>query len=260
MELFNNLEQNLLLFFLVFYRILLLFLLFPIFSSTLFPTKIKILMTLIFALVLTPVIHFKVPQIVNLYQLILILLSDFIFIFLISLLFRIILAGIQVGGELVGYQMGFGITQTIDPLSGFSLPIISEFIYIIFLLLFFSFNFHHYLIYFIYQSFEKIPPGSFILNNNLGLFLIKKSKLIFELGIKFLAPLMVFMMLIYISLAVIGRLIPQMNVMFVSFPLTIGLGLIFFGLMLILLPKIIYPYFGDYFRSLNIILKFIKRG
>ncbi len=255
MELFNNLEQNLILFFLVFYRILLLFLLFPIFSSTLFPTKIKILTALIFALVLTPVIHFKVPQIANLYQLLLILLSDFIFIFLISLLFRIILAGIQVGGEMVGYQMGFGITQTIDPLSGFSLPIISQFIYIIFLLLFFSFNFHHYLIYFIYQSFEKIPPGSFILNNNLGLFLIKKSKLIFELGIKFLAPLMVFMMLIYISLAVIGRLIPQMNVMFVSFPLTIGLGLIFFGLMLILLPKIIYPYFGDYFRSLNIILK-----
>jgi len=62
----------------------------------------------------------------------LILLSDFVLIFLISLIFRIILAGIQLGGELVGMQMGFGISQTIDPISGFSMPVISQFVYIIF--------------------------------------------------------------------------------------------------------------------------------
>ncbi len=255
MEVFYSLEQHVILFFLIFYRIMLLFLLFPVFSAELFPRKIKILMSLVFALVLTPVIHFKIPEIANFYQLLIVLLSDFLLIFIVSLLFRIILAGIQVGGELVGYQMGFGITQTIDPLSGFSLPIVSQFVYIIFLLLFFTFNFHHYLIYFIYESFEKVPPGSFILNGNIGLFIIKKSRLIFELGIKFLAPLMVFMMLIYLSLSIIGRLLPQMNVMFVSFPLTIGLGLIFLGLMLILLPRIIYPYFMDYFRSIALIFK-----
>ena len=78
--------------------------------------------------------------------------------------------------------------------------------------------------------------------------------MIFEVGIKFLAPLMVFMMLIYVALSIIGRLIPQMNVLFVSFPLTIGLGMIFFGFMLILLPRITRPYLIDYFKSLMLIL------
>jgi flagellar biosynthetic protein FliR len=254
MDILKALEHNLYIFFFVFFRILLLFFLFPVFSGTLLPTSLKIFISVILALALTPVVHFKLPHITSIYQLALIMLSDFVLIFLISLLFRIILAGLQVGGELVGYQMGFGITQTIDPISGFSLPVISQFVYIVFLLVFFTFDFHHYLIYFIYESFEKIPPGTFILSGKLGLFIIKKSKMIFEVGIKFLAPLMVFMMLIYVALSIIGRLIPQMNVLFVSFPLTIGLGMIFFGFMLILLPRIIRPYLIDYFKSLMLIL------
>ncbi|NPA38937.1 MAG: hypothetical protein GXO57_00585 [Thermodesulfobacteria bacterium] len=254
MDFTKFIETHVITFFFVFYRTILLFFLFPVFSGPFCPWQIKAILSLIFALAITPAIHFNVPHITSLYQLLLVMFSDFLLIFLVSLLFRFILAGLQVGGELVGYQMGFGISQTIDPISGFSLPIISQFVYLVFLLFFFSLNFHHYLLYFIWLSFKKLPPGSFLISGKLGLFVIKKSEMIFELGIKFLAPLMVFMMLLYVALGVIGRLIPQMNVLFVSFPLTIGLGLMFFGLMLVLLPKIIYPYFLDYFRSLALIL------
>ncbi len=254
MDLTQILEKNVFIFFFTFYRIFLLFFLFPVFGVTFFPTKLKILVSLVLAFILTPVLNFQLPPL-NDVNILKIFISDFILIFLISLIFRIILAGIQLGGELVGIQMGFGISQTIDPMSGFSIPVISQFIYIIFLLLFFSFNFHHYLLYFLYESFEKIPPGSFLLKGNLGMLIIKKSKLIFELAIKFLAPLLVFMMLIYVSLAVIGRLIPQMNVIFVAFPLITGLGLLFFGLMLTVLPRIMYPSFADYFRTIFSLLR-----
>lgn len=254
MEIFDILEKNLYTFFFAFYRTLLLFFLFPLFGVTFFPTKLKIIISLVIALVLTPVLTFKLPSLTDV-NIVKILISDFIFIFLVSLIFRIILAGMQLGGELVGIQMGFGVSQTIDPVSGFSIPVISQFVYIIFLLLFFSFDFHHQLIYFLYQSFEKIPPGSFILKGEMGVFIIKKSKLIFELSIKFLAPLLVFMMLIYVSLAVIGRLIPQINIIFVAFPLITGLGILFFGLMLAILPRIMYPYFVDYFKSIFLFLR-----
>lgn len=255
MDIFQILEKNISAFFFIFYRILLLFFIFPVFGVNFIPTKLKILLSLVLAFILTPVIPLKIPPLTNIYSIGLILLSDFLFIFLISLIFRFILAGIQLGGELIAMQMGFGISQTIDPISGFSTPIISQFLYIIFLLLFFTFDFHHYLIYFLYESFEKFPPGSFFLKENLALFIIKKSKLIFELSIKFLAPLLVFMMLIYISLAIVGRLIPQMNIIFVAFPLIIGLGILFFGFMLVFLPRIMSYYFIDYFKSLSIFLR-----
>lgn len=255
MEILQILEKNIYIFFFIFYRTLLLFFLFPIFGVAFFPTQLKILVSLVLAFILTPIISFKLPPLNNIYNVMLILLSDFVLIFLISLIFRIILAGIQLGGELVGMQMGFGISQTIDPISGFSMPVISQFVYIIFLLLFFSFDFHHYLIYFLYESFDKIPPGSFSLKEGLALFIIKKSKLIFELSIKFLAPLLIFITLIYVSLAIIGRLIPQMNVIFVAFPLIVGLGILFFGFMLVVLPRIMHPCFTDYFKSIFIFLR-----
>ncbi len=253
--LLNLAEKEVLKFFLIFFRILLLFFLFPIFGTPFFSNRLKILFALVLSLILTPVVNFSVPRIIGVYQILLILASDFVFIFAISLLFRFILAGIQLGGEMVSIQMGFGISQTIDPVSGFSLPVISEFVYLIFLLFFFSFNFHHYLIYFLYESFDKIPPGMFLLKGSLAKFFIKKSVIIFDISIKFLAPLLVFMMLIYVSLAIIGRLMPQMNVLFVSFPLTLGLGLLFFGFMLVLLPRIIYPYFDEYFKDIFLLFK-----
>lgn len=255
MDFSSILYQQLYKFFFVLFRILLLFFLFPFFSPIYFPLRIKIFIALILALIITPAVNFKLPQILNIYHVTLIFFNEFLLIFIISLIFRFILAGIQLGGEMVGIQMGFGISQTIDPLSGFSLPVISQLIYIVILLFFFTFNLHHYLIYFLCQSFEKIPPGGFELNKNLIILIIKNSRLIFELSVKFLSPLLIFMMLIYISMAIIARFIPQMNVIFVSFPLTIGLGLIFFGLMLVLLPRIIYPYFNKYFEILTILLK-----
>ncbi len=243
-------DKELLKFFLIFFRVLLFFFLFPLFGTPFFSNRLKILLSLVLALILFPVTRMFVPEVKGVYDLFLILFSDFLFIFVVSLLFRFILAGIQLGGEVVGIQMGFGISQTIDPLSGFSIPVISQFIYIIFLIIFFQFNFHHYLIFFLYTTFEKVPPGSFLIHKNLAKFVIKESVSIFIISIKFLAPLLVFMLLVYVSLGIIGRIIPQMNVMFVSFPLTIWIGLFFFGMMLVFLPRVIYPYLESYFEVL----------
>ena len=121
---------------------MLLFFLFPLFSPTFFPRKLKILISLVLALILTPAVSFPLPEIKGIYDLIVVLSGEFFLIFVISLFFRFILGGIQLGGEMVGIQMGFGISKTIDPMSGFSLPVISQLVYIIFLLFFFAFNFH----------------------------------------------------------------------------------------------------------------------
>ncbi|MFN3568422.1 MAG: flagellar biosynthetic protein FliR, partial [Caldimicrobium sp.] len=228
-EILNLLEKNFLVFLLIFFRFIFLFFLFPLFSTAFFPTKIKIALSMVLALSFAPFLSTKVSSPQNVLSFITFLLHDFYLFFLLSLIFRFILAGLQLGGELVGFQMGFGISQTFDPMSGISMPILSQFIYLLFLLFFFSLDIHHYLIYFVIKSFEQLPPGTIFYHNNLINFVIKKSELIFDIAVKVLAPLLVFMFMLNIVLAIIGRLIPQMNVLFVCFPLTLGIGLFFFG-------------------------------
>ncbi|BAU22751.1 hypothetical protein THC_0353 [Caldimicrobium thiodismutans] len=255
LTLIELLQREFFTFLLIFIRILLLWFLFPVFSTTFFPTKLRIALSMVLALAFTPLLSFKITPPQNFYEFLPYFLSDFLLIFVLSLFFRVILGGLQLGGELVGLQMGFGISQTFDPLGGVSMPIISQFIYLLLLLFFFTFDIHHHLIYFLIKSFYEIPPGSFYIKGDFVQFLLKKSGLIFDIAVRVLAPLLVFMLLINIILAIIGRLIPQINVLFVSFPLTLGLGLFFFGLMLFLIPKILNLYFNEFGKFMQIILK-----
>lgn len=250
------LQREFFTFLLIFIRILLLWFLFPVFSATFFPTKLRIALSMVLALAFTPLLSsFKITPPQSFYETIPYFLSDFLLIFVLSLFFRLILGGLQLGGELVGLQMGFGISQTFDPLGGVSMPIISQFIYLLLLLFFFTFDIHHHLIYFLVKSFYEIPPGTFFMQGDIVQILLKKSGLLFDIAVRVLAPLLVFMLLINIVLAIIGRLIPQINVLFVSFPLTLGLGLFFFGLMLFLIPKIFNLYFSEFSKFMQIILK-----
>lgn len=249
------LERELPLFLLIFLRTLFLLILFPIFAGNFFPTKGKIALSLVLALSLTPFLSSKVDVPRDFGQLFFLILSDFFLMFVIALFFRFIIGGLQLGGELVGLQMGFGISQTFDPISGVSMPVIAQFIYFIFIFFFFTLDVHHKLIYFLVKSFYELPPGILFKSKNIYMFLIKKSHLLFDIAVKFLAPLIVFMFLINVILGVVGRLLPQINVLFISFPLTIGLGLFFLGLMLLVVPKVIKQYFFQFGEFLISILR-----
>lgn len=250
------LQRELILFFLVFLRSLLLFFTFPLFAGNFFPTKLKILISLVLALSLTPFLSGKVRVPNDLVALIPLFLSDFLLFFLISLFFRFLIGGLQLGGELVGLQMGFGISQTFDPSSGVSMPILAQFLYLVFILFFLSLDLHHHLLFFLVRSFSELPPGALVKESKIFSYLLKKSGLIFDIAVKVLAPLMVFMLLVNIVLAIIGRLLPQINILFVSFPLTLGLGLFFFGLVLFLLPRIFTTNLNQFSQFLQVLLRF----
>ncbi|MCS7199012.1 MAG: flagellar biosynthetic protein FliR [Caldimicrobium sp.] len=249
------LERELPLFLLIFLRTLFLLVIFPIFAGNFFPTKGKIALSLVLALSLTPFLSSKVGAPKDLGELFFLIISDFFLMFVVALFFRLIIGGLQLGGELVGLQMGFGISQTFDPISGVSMPVIAQFIYFIFIFFFFSLDVHHNLIYFLIKSFYELPPGILFNSENFFRFIIKKSHLLFDIAVKFLAPLIVFMFLINVILGVIGRLLPQINVLFVSFPLTLGLGLFFLSLMLLVVPKVLKQYFFQFGEFLISILR-----
>src|SRR5690625_4678637 len=64
---------------------------------------------------------------------------------------------VQIAGSFVDLQMGFGIVNVMDPVTGAQSPILGSFKYIIAILLFFSLNGHHYLISAIMDSYQWIP-------------------------------------------------------------------------------------------------------
>lgn len=142
---------------------------------------------------------------------------------------QLIFSAVQFAGQLVGFQIGFGIVNVIDPTTNAQISITSHFWNIVALLIFMSINGHHWLIAASAKSFEIIPVLGFSPSGDLVALITAITANVFVIAIKLSAPVMATLLLLNVALGLIARTVPQMNVFIVGFPLQIGLGLFMMG-------------------------------
>ena len=160
----------------------------------------------------------------------------------IGLSIRLIFAGIQIAGQLVGYQMGLAIANVMDPSTSQQLPILSQFNQLFVMLLLLATNAHHIFLRALAESYRLVPPFGFHLNNSLVQQIVDLGGKMFVIAVQVGAPVIAALLLISVAFGLIARTVPQMNVFIVAMPLKIGVGLLFLGLSL--------PYLSTYLNSL----------
>ena len=242
-ELFAQLVPLVFTFFLVLVRVSF-FLFFMPLLGTMVPAPIKAALSLIISLILVFTVPYPLEPPRQPYQFLLLVIPEALLGFSLAFLLRVIFAGIQLGGELVGMQIGFGVAQVMDPVTGVQAPVLSQLTYLTAFLLFLVFNLHHPFLLALGEGLKHLPPGSLKLDSELFLFLARHGTTLFVISLKILAPLLAIMFLVQLALGVVSRFVPQINIMLVSFPLTIGIGLFFFGLVMMLIPKVLSPAFA----------------
>lgn len=222
----------------IFARVGIIFAMVPFFNAEVVPRRITATIAFFLSLVLMPV----VPPVqvrmddLNILSLLFILLHEVLIGLCLGLAVDVIFAGIQIAGELIGFQMGFSIANVMDPMTGANVPIISNMLYITAFLLFFSLGGHHLLIRALVESFQIIPIGDSLVHRGFLMSVITYAGEMFVIGVKVAAPIIGVLFLINIAFAVIARALPQMNVFLMAFPLTISVGLIFLILVIELMP------------------------
>jgi flagellar biosynthetic protein FliR len=147
--------------------------------------------------------------------------------------------GVEMAGQLVGIQMGFGIVAVLDPMTETQVSIISQLQYIFAILIFLSLNGHHFLLEGVARSYLAAPLGGVTLPAGLLGIVVKLSGDIFVAAFKIAAPVMAALFLTEVALGIIARTVPQMNIFIVSFPLKIGVGLLTLALSWPLLSYIL---------------------
>ncbi len=179
--------------------------------------------------------------------------------FTLGLIARLIFSAVEMAGEVMGVQMGFSIANVIDPQTSAHVPIIGHFQTILATLIFLSINAHHLFIAAIADSFALVPPMHFTLTQQMMNGIITMSRDMFILAIKIGAPVMVALLITNVALAVVSKTMPQMNIMIVSFPLTIAGGLLIMILSIPLFAYMIQRAFegmrGDVLNILNFMVR-----
>lgn len=213
-------------------RISLVVFMLPVFGAQSMPVTGKAALCIIFSLAVFPNLSFSGESFpAHPFGLIIMLLSEILLGLILGMCTQFLFAGMQTGGQLLAYQMGFTMMSIADPLTGQQEPITSHLLYMIAILTFLALNGHLLVLRALSESFALIPPGGLIINDILVRQVFSLSAEMFIIAIKIAAPVMGAIFLAELALALMGRAAPQMNIMVIGFPLKIGIGLFFLGLL-----------------------------
>jgi flagellar biosynthetic protein FliR len=196
----------------------------PVLSGRTVPVKVKVALVLVLGAVLAPVIHLPAvpPDPVVLAAG---LTGEMAIGLTIGLAVRLFFSALELAGELVGVQMGFGVVQLFDPTTSHHTPIVGQFFTLLASLVFLSLNAHMLVVATIVSSYDAIPAFGASLPAGLGEEVVRLSQQMFVLGLKLAAPVLVTILVINVLLAILGRAVSQINVFVLSFPVTIAGGL-----------------------------------
>lgn len=131
----------------------------------------------------------------------------------------------QQGGRIAARQMGFAEAGIIDPSSGEQEQPLGLFFQMCFALFFLVAGGHRLLLIIIARSYESFPVGSTPAAGPAAEGLIQAGSAMLLFGLKLAAPVLAAFLVMSVVLAVLARVLPEMNILLTSLPLRVGLGL-----------------------------------
>ncbi len=158
---------------------------------------------------------------------------------LMALSLRAILAGAELGGHLTGSQLMLSYGSVVDPQGGVRSNLVANLYGNLALITFLLMNGHHALLRALAASYTAIPIGQGGIGVSLGATVVQLLGIVFVLGARLAAPIVVVMLLVEVGTAIMARVAPSLNLMAVAPPIRVAVGLLAMATMVPLVPSIV---------------------
>jgi len=227
----------------------------PFYSSGVIPFRVKAILSFLITLVIFPMIASKgytLPGGIGEYML-LVLQEVTIGIYL-GFLVAVIFSSFQLAGQFFAVQIGFGINEVMDPLAQVSIPLVGQLKNLVGLLVFLYIYGHHFLIKAIYRSYDLVPIINIERGSSFQLlkFIVHSFSGMFLIALKIAFPVVATIVLVTVSMGILAKAAPQMNIMMLGFPFKIAVA---FGVLIIITPLIIHIMHVSFEKTFKFISK-----
>ena len=210
----------------------------PIYSHPSIPGQVKVFLSFIIAYIIFSITSpANIAIDFNVWWILSMALKEIVVGIIIGFTLNLVFYGFNFAGTFIGFDMGLAMAQVMNPVEKTNGNVIGQVIYFIALMIFFILNGHQYVLRALAFSFKIIPLGKITYSESLFNLLITYSASVFIIAVKIAAPILVSFFLIHIAEGILARMIPQMQVFFVTQPLKIGVG---FLLLASILPVYFY--------------------
>ncbi len=208
----------------------------PILGTHTVPVRVRLGIAVILTLVIAPLVpHVGTVQpfsiaggIVTIQQLLIGLAMGFAV--------RLVFSAVENGGQSIAMLMGLGFADMVDPQSGVTVPVISQFLTTLTGLIFLALDGHLVLIQVVAESFHTLPVSMTGLPLDGIWQLVMWASWIFAGAVLIALPAIAALLIVNLAFGVMTRAAPQLNIFAVGFPITLGLGFI---ILLVTLPSIV---------------------
>ena len=231
---------------LVFARLAAILMLIPGFGETFVPVRIRLSLALLLALVLFPVVGATVPPIpANVSGVAGAVIKETLIGLMIGTILRIFMTSLASAGEVVSIQTTLGFAQTTNPTQAAPSTTLGTFLGLTGIVLIMTTNLHHLFLSAIVRSYTIFPFTRVIQVADANALAIQTVSRSFALGLQLAAPVVAFSLIFNIATGLVGRVMPQFQIFFVSAPLMIIMGLSIFGLSLGLIGIVWIDHYRD---------------
>ena len=165
-----------------------------------------------------------------------------------GLVMQFLYSALNLCGNFAGTAIGFSNAQVFNPSSQTQSIVLESFFSIIALTVIFISDLHHMMISAVIDSYNIFPVGGPLPLDDFANFLSQALGKSFTMGFKLASPFIAFTIIFYVGMGLVSRLMPQLNIFFLSLPLQIYLGL---GLLFITIPAIIFWFINYYENNLH---------
>jgi len=163
-------------------------------------------------------------------------------------------AAFALAGEMLDLQIGFGAGNVFNPVTRTDSPILGAILASLGAVLFFTVDAHHAFMRGLAFSVAQMPPGAVVLHLT-PLAVAAQFGAAFSFALAMAAPVLFLLLLLEAGLAVVSRMLPQMNVYFVGLPLKILVGLCAFAIAATTLGPVATRVFASIFHFWDGVLR-----
>ncbi len=240
------LNANIFAFFLVFARLGGAMMLLPGFGEPAVSPRVRLSITLAVALAVFPLLGERLPQMpATLAGLVALIGAELLVGVVVGGAAKVITSALHVAGTIISFQSSLALARTMDPTARSQGAIVVSLFNIMGVVLIFATGLHYMLLRALVDSYTLFPPGNLPPMGDFAALVTRFVAGAFALGLQIATPLVVYGIVFYICLGLLGRLMPRIQLFFIVMPLQIMLSL---TIIAIVLP-VVMLWFIDYFEA-----------
>lgn len=191
------------------------------------PQNIRLYFALAFSFVVFPILQSKIPHpLPPTFLLFTMIAMEFVVGLFLGTVMRVLLAAIDTVGMIISTQSSLANAQLFNPAFASQGTVVGSFLTLAATVLLFATNMHHLMLMGIIESYNLLPINQMPSVGGMADILVKQVGLSFLVALQMGAPFLVLVTILYVGMAVMSKLMPQVQVFMLTAPVQIMLALL----------------------------------